>query len=408
MVLSIMLSNVISRPDYLKKLTGFQNNGLIKVIMGPRRCGKSFLLKLFQKDLLDRGVEPDHLISVDLDDLLLDSLREPKALHSYVLERIKDKNTYYVFIDEVQLCPKFEQVLASLAKRTNIDLYVTGSNAYLLSGELATFLTGRYTKIEMYPLSFKEFRAAVIDDGLTAQEDFERYLQIGSFPALVRDRNDPEHIAIYYSDLIQSIILKDISWRLKLRDTETLFKLCCFLASNIGSAFSSTNIINVLKTQKVEISRLTLSTYLNALIDSYFIERVPRFDVRGKATLRTEEKYYLSDTGFRHHLITSAIKDYGHLLENIVFLELSRRFKNVRVGKNSQKEIDFVVQTHDGFAYYQVAQTVLDPNTLDRELSAFAGIKDAYPRFLLTMDTLGKGRNFDGVKQLNIVEWLLE
>ena len=403
-----MLNNIISRPDYLKKLTGFQNNNLIKVIMGPRRCGKSFLLKLFQKDLLNRGIEPDHLISIELDDLLLNSLRDPKTLHSYVLERIKDENTYFVFIDEVQLCPHFEEVLASLVKRTNIDLYVTGSNAYLLSGELTTFLTGRYTKIEMFPLSFKEFRNAVVNDRLTAQEDFERYLQIGSFPALVRDRNDPDHIAIYYSDLIQSIILKDISWRLKLRDTETLFKLCCFLASNIGSAFSSTNIINVLKSQKVKISRLTLSTYLNALIDSYFIERVPRFDVRGKATLRTEEKYYLTDTGFRHHLIISPVKDYGHILENIVYLELCRRFKRVRIGKNAQKEIDFIVQTNDGFAYYQVAQTVLDPNTLDRELSAFEGIKDAYPRFLLTMDTLGKGRNFDGVKQLNIIDWLLE
>lgn len=376
--------------------------------MGPRRCGKSFLLKLFQKDLLNRGIEPDHLICIELDDLLLNSLRDSKTLHSYVLERIKDENTYFVFIDEVQLCPHFEEVLASLVKRTNIDLYVTGSNAYLLSGELTTFLTGRYTKIEMFPLSFKEFRNAVVNDRLTAQEDFERYLQIGSFPALVRDRNDPDHIAIYYSDLIQSIILKDISWRLKIRDTETLFKLCCFLASNIGSAFSSTNIINILKSQKVEISRLTLSTYLNALIDSYFIERVPRFDVRGKATLRTEEKYYLTDTGFRHHLIISPVKDYGHILENIVYLELCRRFKRVRIGKNAQKEIDFIVQTNDGFAYYQVAQTVLDPNTLDRELSAFEGIKDAYPRFLLTMDTLGKGRNFDGVKQLNIIEWLLE
>lgn len=403
-----MLNNIISRPDYLKKLTGFQNNNLIKVIMGPRRCGKSFLLKLFQKDLLNRGIEPDHLICIELDDLLLNSLRDPKTLHSYVLERIKDENTYFVFIDEVQLCPHFEEVLASLVKRTNIDLYVTGSNAYLLSGELTTFLTGRYTKIEMFPLSFKEFRNAVVNDRLTAQEDFERYLQIGSFPALVRDRNDPDHIAIYYSDLIQSIIFKDISWRLKIRDTETLFKLCCFLASNIGSAFSSTNIINILKSQKVEISRLTLSTYLNALIDSYFIERVPRFDVRGKATLRTEEKYYLTDTGFRHHLIIAPVKDYGHILENIVYLELCRRFKRVRIGKNAQKEIDFIVQTNDGFAYYQVAQTVLDPNTLDRELSAFEGIKDAYPRFLLTMDTLGKGRNFDGVKQLNIIEWLLE
>ncbi len=403
-----MLSNIIPRTEYIKKLNGFQNNGLIKVIMGPRRCGKSFLLKLFQQELLDKGIAPSHLIRVELDDLLLYSLRDPQALHSYVLDQIKDENTHYVFIDEVQLCSHFEEVLASLAKRTNIDLYVTGSNAYLLSGELATFLTGRYTKIEMYPLSFKEFRDSVVGDGLTAQEDFERYLQIGSFPALVRDRNDPEHIAIYYSDLIQSIILKDISWRLKLRDTETLFKLCCFLASNIGSALSATNIINVLKSQKVEISRLTLSTYLNALIDSYFIERIPRFDIRGKATLRTEEKYYLSDTGFRHHLIVTPIRDYGHLLENIVYLELSRRFKNVRVGKNAKKEIDFVVQTDDGFAYYQVAQTVLDPSTLDRELSAFAGIKDAYPRFLLTMDTLGKGRNFNGVKQLNIVEWLLD
>lgn len=402
-----MLNKIIPRTEYLNKLKGFRNNGLIKVIMGPRRCGKSFLLKLFQQELLKSGVAADHIVSIELDDLLQLSLREPQVLHSYVLDHLKDESVHYVFIDEVQLCAHFEEVLASLTKRQNIDLYVTGSNAYLLSGELATFLTGRYSKVEMLPLSFKEFRHAVLEDGLSEQEDFERYLLIGSFPALVRDRDDPEHIDIYYSDLIQSIILKDISWRLKLRDTETLFRLCCFLSTNVGSALSITSILNILKTQKVDISRLTLSTYLNALVDSYFVHRVPRFDVRGKLTLRSEEKYYLSDIGFRHHLITTPIKDYGHLLENIVYLELTRRYKKVCIGKNTQKEIDFVVQTSDGFAYYQVSQTVLDPKTLERELNAFSGLKDAYPRYLLTMDSLGKGRNFDGIKQLNLVQWLL-
>lgn len=402
-----MLNKIIPRTEYLNKLKGFRNNGLIKVIMGPRRCGKSFLLKLFQQELLKSGVAADHILSIELDDLLQVSLREPQALHSHVLDRLKDESVHYVFIDEVQLCAHFEEVIASLTKRQNIDLYVTGSNAYLLSGELATFLTGRYTKVEMLPLSFKEFRHAVLEDGLSEQEDFERYLLIGSFPALVRDRDDPEHIDIYYSDLIQSIILKDISWRLKLRDTETLFRLCCFLSSNVGSALSTTSILNTLKTQKVDISRLTLSTYLNALVDSYFVHRVPRFDVRGKLTLRSEEKYYLSDIGFRHHLVTTPVKDYGHLLENIVYLELSRRYKKVCIGKNTQKEIDFVVQTNDGFAYYQVSQTVLDPKTLERELNAFSGLKDAHPRYLLTMDSLGKGRNFDGIKQLNLVQWLL-
>ena len=179
------------------------------------------------------------------------------------------------------------------------------------------------------------------------------------------------------------------------------------MSANVGSALSTTSILNILKTQKVDISRLTLSTYLNALVDSYFVHRVPRFDVRGKLTLRSEEKYYLSDIGFRHHLINTPIKDYGHLLENIVYLELSRRYKKVCIGKNTQKEIDFVVQTSDGFAYYQVSQTVLDPKTLERELNAFSGLKDAYPRYLLTMDSLGKGRNFDGIKQLNLVQWLL-
>ena len=360
-----MLNKIIPRTEYLNKLKGFRNNGLIKVIMGPRRCGKSFLLKLFQQELLKSGVAADHILSIELDDLLQVSLRDPQVLHSYVLDHLKDESVHYVFIDEVQLCTHFEEVLASLIKRQNIDLYVTGSNAYLLSGELATFLTGRYTKVEMLPLSFKEFRQAVLEDGLSEQKDFERYLQIGSFPALVRDRDDPEHIDIYYSDLIQSIILKDISWRLKLRDTETLFRLCRFLSSNVGSALSTTSILNTLKTQKVDISRLTLSTYLNALVDSYFVHRVPRFDVRGKLTLRSEEKYYLSDIGFRHHLVTTPVKDYGHLLENIVYLELSRRYKKVCIGKNTQKEIDFVVQTNDGFAYYQVSQTVLDPKTLE-------------------------------------------
>ena len=402
-----MIDNIIERPYYIRKLHTFSKNGLIKVIMGPRRSGKSFLLKMFQQTLREAGIAEDHIIRVDLDDLTLIHLREPLALHQHVLSQISDDRDYFVFIDEVQLCEKFEEVLASLAKRPNIDLYVTGSNAHLLSGELATFLTGRYTSIEMSALSFSEFRNAVLDDGLTPYEDFERYLQVGSFPALVRNRNDPEYISVYYSDLIQSIILKDISWRLKLRDTETLFKLCGFLASNVGSAFSINNIVQILKTQKVDISRLTLSTYMNALVDSYFVRRVPRFDVRGRATLRSEEKYYLSDIGFRHHLVTSPVKDYGHLLENIVYLELARRYRRVCIGKNAQKEIDFVVQTADGFAYYQVAQTVTAPDTLERELSAFKGLKDAFPRYLLTMDTLGKGRNFEGVKQLNIVDWLL-
>ena len=403
-----MISKVIQRPYYIRKLMAFRNNGLIKVIMGPRRCGKSFLLKMFQNQLQQNGISAEQLISIDLEDLALAHLREPMALHQYILSQVSDNKPYYVFIDEIQLCENFQEVLASLAKRENIDLYVTGSNAYLLSGELATFLTGRYTRIEMAPLSFSEFRQAVLDDNFSAREDFERYLQIGSFPALLRNRNEPEYIRIYYSDLIQSIILKDISWRLKLRDTETLFRLCCFLASKVGSAFSTNNILQILKTQKVEISRLTLSTYMSALIDSYFVRRVPRFDVRGKATLRAEEKYYLSDVGFRHQLVTTPIKDYGHLLENIVYLELTRRYRQVCIGKNARKEIDFVVRTDDGFAYYQVAQTVADPQTLERELTAFSGLKDAYPRYLLTMDTLGKGRNFEGVKQVNIVDWLLD
>lgn len=403
-----MKEQLIPRPLYVNRLLQWKENHLIKVLMGPRRCGKSYVLRLFRQELLHQGVPNSHLITLDLDDFANEQWRDPKQLHEEILGRLQDDAMHYVFIDEVQMAHGFEQVLASLARHDNVDLYVTGSNAYLLSSELATLLTGRYLSLEVLPLSFAEFRSATAADHLSALDDFEQYLRVGTFPALVPYLDNTQIQSVYYSDLITSMIYKDVSQRYKIRDQEVLERLVRTLASSLGSEISTKNLTNALKNERSKISPITIATYLNALASCYFFFRVPRFDVRGKEALRSHEKYYLSDPGLRNHLVATPVRDYGHLLENVVYLELRRRYSEVFVGKTADQEIDFVVRTADGFAYYQVAYSVMDPTTLDRELRAFESLRDGYPRFLLTMDTIGRGRNFDGVKQLNVLDWLLE
>ena len=402
-----MSETIIERPYYLQRLAEYRQNGLIKVILGPRRCGKSFLLEMYQAKLIKEGIAPNQIVAVNLDDFDSRNLRKASELHRHVLEKCSDSCTYYVFIDEIQMCSGFQDVLSSFSRHRNLDIYVTGSNAFLLSGELVTFLTGRYTEIRMSTLSFAEFHQACKDDGLSAHDDLLRYMQIGGFPAVVPYRNNPRSIQDYYDGLVSSIILKDICYRLKVRDAALLDRLSVCLATSIGSVVSPKNLMNVLKSDGIDISLPTIYTYLQALEHSFFFLRVPRFDVRGKAALRSEEKFYLCDTGFRYSITSTPVRDYGRILENIVYLELVRRYKKVSIGRVGQSEIDFVAESSDGFAYYQVAMSVLDSGTLDRELAPFKAIRDAYPRYLITADTIGAGRNFEGVKQVNAAEWLL-
>ena len=397
----------IARPHYLKELLKWKDDAAIKVVIGPRRSGKSMLFSLYQDELRRRGVTDDHIIAFNLEDLRCAELTDAKTLYDTVMNLAKDDDTYYVFLDEIQECRQFEKAVNSLALQKNIDICITGSNAHILSGELTTFLSGRFIRIEMMPLSFTEFRSAVKEDGLTPAEDFNRYLTIGTYPALVAYRNDPVKITTYYSSLIDTVIEKDIRSRYQIRNAFLLRRVIQTIASSVGSPVSARKITNTLKSNHDEVSNVTVNLYLKALEEAYVCYRVPRYDVKGNKCLTTDEKFYLCDPGFRQNLINAATPDLGRLIENIVYLELRRRFIQVTVGKVGKQEVDFVARTRDDVRYYQVSVSVLNEDTFLREIHAFDEIRDNYPKILLTLDVIGNGRNINGIRQINLIDWLL-
>lgn len=399
---------LVDRPTYLDRLWKRRHNGMVKVIQGPRRCGKSTLLKLFQMRLRDRGVGADHLVSFNLEDRVHASLLTADALHDAVMQKVEDSGMHYVFIDEVQMCPGFERAVDSLILRENIDLYITGSNAFMLSGELATLLTGRYMPLEVMPLSFSEYRSGTVSDGLSVEEDFQQYIRGGSFPALLKYRHDETYVDDYYQMLQNSMIVKDIAIRHQFKKIDLLERLTRFLASGVGSIISARKIADTLSSEKEDVSNRTISDYLKALAESYFFLAVPRFDVVGRQLLRGNEKYYLCDPGFRYHLVAARDRALGHIVENVVYLELRRRYTTVTVGKTPTSEIDFVAQRGDVIHYYQVSLSVMDEQTFEREIKAFDGVPDNYPKFLLSMDRIGAGENHNGIEQLHLLDWLLQ
>lgn len=398
----------VARPSYLEKLRQFREKDLIKVLMGPRRSGKSVLLELFQNELRKEGVDDEHLIAFNLEDFGCSDLQDPKILHQAVLSRVRDNSQYFVFIDEIQWCKGFERVVDSLYLRKNLDIYITGSNAFLLSGELATLLTGRYLPIEVLPFSFSEFRVAVQDDEKTTDEDFRRYLDIGSFPLAVQARANSQLVAAFYDMLRDSMLIKDVASRLQIRDTFLLTRITAMLASIAGSSVSARKIADTLSSNKVAASPTTISAYLKALSDSYFFFRVPRYDMVGRKMLTSLEKLYLCDPGFHRHLVSGRDRALGRLIENVVYLELRRRYAKVCTGRIGDREIDFIAQTDNDVAYYQVAATVMDEGIFDREVSAFEKVRDPYPQYLLTLDRFGTNETVRGIKVLNLVDWLLD
>lgn len=405
-----MSQTIIPRPAYIKQLQTWRGTGLIKIIMGPRRCGKSFLLHLFREALRAEGVGDDRLLTYDLN--RFDHLRfhDPLVLHEDIFRRRAKSGQTFVFIDEIQACRDFEKLLSSLEHEEGLDIYVTGSNACMLSGELMTYLTGRYISIEMLPLSFAEFREAVREDGLSAAEDFNRYLRVGSCPAVVPFRHDPCAVDGYYELLIDSMIYKDVGQRLRMKDPTLLKRLIGVLASGIGSAVSARCISNALTSVegRREVSDVTVGRYLEALTQCCMFVQGRRFDVRGNAALSGREKYYLSDPGMRDRISATAERDPEHLLENAVFLELKRRHAQVWAGRIDETEIDFVCRDGDGSTYFQVAATVLEADALERELRPFGRLRDRHPCVLLTLDRFGVDRNVNGVRILNVVDWLLD
>ncbi len=400
---------MITREIYLNKLRKLKDTNLIKVITGIRRCGKSTLLETYKNELISTGIPPQNIIFINFEERENIRFSSWTAIYDTLIEDINSNEKYYVFLDEVQLVDDFEKLINGLFVRKNIDLYVTGSNAYLLSSELATLLTGRYIAINVHPFSFSEYVLAHPNENNTDRL-LRKYLNESCFPEAVNlANNNLELVNDYLQSIYDTVIIKDISQRNKLRNINNLKRVISFMFDSIGSYVSPTNIAAELnKNSQKKISHNTIIKYLNFLTQSYILYAVPRYDIKGKELLTTNEKYYLVDLGLKN--ITTANKydtDLGHKLENVVYFELYRRGGKVYVGKNNDKEVDFVVQkANNEREYYQVAFTVSEEKTFNREISAFKNIKDNYPKILLTLDY--DQTIIDGILKINVIDWLLE
>ena len=394
---------MIERKEYLEKLKKWKDKDLIKVITGIRRCGKSTLFELYIDYLKSIGIEDNHIISVNLEnpDNEFDTYKE---LYKYVKEQIKDKKQYYVFLDEVQKVSDFQKAVDGLYIMKNVDVYITGSNAYLLSGELATLLTGRYIEIKMYPLSFKEYLNYYKKDA--DEKMYLNYINRSSFTYALKLEEESE-IDDYLDALYNTIIVKDIGLRKKIADTTMLRTVARFMFNNIGNCLSIKKIADTLTSDGRSISVHTVESYLESLVESYVFNKVSRFDIKGKQYLQSGEKYYATDVTMRYALLGRRNIDVGHILENIVYLELIRRGYKVYIGKAGEKEIDFVAENKEGFTYFQVAYTTREKATLERELTPLQDINDHYPKYILTMD-IDPIADYDGIKKVNVLDWLLE
>ena len=394
---------MIERKEYLEKLKKWKDKDLIKVITGIRRCGKSTLFDIYIDYLKSIGIEDNHIISVNLEnpDNEFDTYKE---LYKYVKEQIKDKKQYYVFLDEVQEVSDFQKAVDGLYIMKNVDVYITGSNAYLLSGELATLLTGRYIEIKMYPLSFKEYLNYYKKDA--DEKMYLNYITRSSFPYALKLEEESE-IDDYLDALYNTIIVKDIGLRKKIADTTMLRTVTRFMFNNIGNCLSIKKIADTLTSDGRSISVHTVESYLESLVESYVFNKVSRFDIKGKQYLQSGEKYYATDVTMRYALLGRRNIDVGHILENIVYLELIRRGYKVYIGKAGEKEIDFVAENKEGFTYFQVAYTTREKATLERELTPLQDINDHYPKYILTMD-IDPIADYDGIKKVNVLDWLLE
>lgn len=400
---------MIERTTYLKKLRQLKDQNLIKVITGIRRCGKSTLLEAFKNELLSEGVTPENIIFLNFEERENLHLTNWTALYDEIIEKVNPQEKYYIFLDEVQLVDSFEKLVNSLFTKKNIDLYVTGSNAYLLSSELATLLTGRYIAINLHPYSFKEYVSAYKNDKNTDRL-FRKYINESCFPeAVTLSQNDGNLENDYLQSIYDTVIIKDIAKRHNLRNVHNLHRIVSFLFDSVGSYVSPTNIAAQLNhNSQKKISHNTIIKYLDFLTQSYILYAAPRYDIKGKELLSTNEKYYVVDLGLKNITATNKYdSDLGHKLENIVYFELLRRGGKVYVGKHNDREIDFVVQkANNEREYYQVAFTVNDEKTYNREVSAFDKIKDNYPKFLLTLDF--DNTSINGIQKTNVIDWLLE
>ena len=398
-----MLKKIIERNIYLEQLLMWRDQEIIKVVTGVRRCGKSTLFDLYIECLRADGVTDEQIVFVNLEDEDYSELQDHKKLHEYVKERILKDQWTYVFLDEIQNCRDYEKAVASLYLRKNLDIYITGSNAYMLSGELATKLTARYVAIDMLPLSFAEYGDAVeIPD---KHERFNKYMNMGSFPYAARLVDNSLAHSQYLEGIYNTVLVKDVMTRNGLKDVTLVKSIASFLADNIGSPVSIKRIADTLTSSGRPTGFSTVDTYLEALTDAYLFYKVSRYDIKGKTHLKSESKYYICDTGLRNMILGVKNRDIGRQIENIVYLDLLRRGFDIHIGKSGRgAEVDFVAIRDGKTEYYQVSASVLDESTLARELASLKQIKDNYPKYLITLDEFTCEHS--GIQQINLIDWL--
>lgn len=395
----------IERKEYLDKLIALKDKNIIKVITGVRRCGKSTLMEIFQDFLKSQGIEEERIIAINLEDYDFFELRQPAKLHSYIKERLsKDKMTY-VFIDEIQHCDNFPDVVDSLYIKKNVDLYLTGSNAYMLSSEIATLISGRYIEIPMLPLSFKEYVSSTGGENDLSKK-YLSYIENSSFPYALELEGQTKEIKDYLEGIYNTIVVKDISNRKKVQDIMMLESVARFVFDNIGNPLSTKKIADTMTSDGRKIDVKTVEKYLAGLLESFILYQAKRYNIKGKQYLKTLEKYYVVDIGLRYMLLGTRGTDVGHILENVIYLELLRRGYEVYVGKVDDLEVDFVAMEQKRTIYFQVAATVRDEATLKRELNPLQKISDHYQKFILTLDEDPEA-DYEGIRRVNALDWLM-
>ena len=397
---------MINRKEYLDELIRWKNQDLIKVVTGIRRCGKSTLFELFIEYLKNNGIKPSQIIHINLENADYE-FKNYRELYNYINKKINKDEMFYVFLDEVQNVPEFQKAVDSLYIKKNVDVYITGSNAYLLSGELATLLSGRYIEIKMLPLSFKEYITAF--DNHNYQQLFLEYMKYGGMPGNINIlRSNINDIDKYLDGIFSTIVYKDIMARNNITDKLLLESVLKYIFDSVGSPISVKKISDTLTSKGIATSNHTVENYIAAFLESFLVYKAERFDVKGKNLLARDYKFYAVDTGLRSYLLgKKADSDMGHILENIVYLELLRRGYKVYVGKVDDLEVDFVAENREGLKYYQVALTVRDENVLARELRSLQKTGDHYPKILLTLD-MDLEADYDGITKINVVDWLLK
>jgi len=396
---------MIARNEYINRLIAFKDKPVVKVVTGIRRCGKSTLLKLYADWLNKNGVPQERIININLESARYDDVRDYKALYQVVCARLQPDGKHYVLLDEVQNVTDFERAIESLTIDYDVDIYITGSNAYMLSSELATLLSGRYIEVAMQPLSFAEYQSVWPNEN--PDQLFQRYMKYGGFPFLA-DIEDENVINSYLDGIYNTVVLKDIIKRNAIRDITLLENVLKMALSAIGSVVSPTSIVKTLRSEGRQVSNETVERYLEMFCNAFILSKAVRYDIKGKAYLKTLNKYYVSDLGLRNNVLGYRQIEATHALENVVYFELLRRGYKVDIGKMNDSEIDFIARRQDTVEYYQVSYTVnISPETLQREIRPFGTLDDHYSRYLITLD-----RDFvtdlNGIHKVNAVDWLLE